>query len=131
MEIQEDYDSQTQDATLSAIYPDFQKISLDYAIMEKIDPKNVRILKAKLGWSDIGTWEAIWEELPKNNRKNITRGKVNMLDCSGSLVYGDTGKKVCIIGLDDIIVVDTDEGLLITRKDQSQRIKDAQENRLE
>lgn len=125
-QIQGDYDSQTQDATLNAIYPDMEKISLDYAIMEKVDNKEVRIIKANLGWSDIGTWEAIWEELPKNNIKNITRGQVTLLDCKGSLVYGDTGKKVCIIGLDDIIVVDTDEGLLITKKDQSKRVKDAQ-----
>ncbi len=126
VQIQKDYCSQTQDATLNAIYPDFKKISIDYAIMEKINTKEVRILKANLGWSDIGTWEAIWEELPKNNIKNITRGKVTLLDCKESLIYGDSEKKICIIGLDDIVVIDTDEGLLIAKKDQSKRVKGTQ-----
>jgi len=123
-QIAEAYDNQTQDAVLHATYPSLEKISLDYAIMEKVDPSEVRIIKAKLGWSDIGTWEAIWKELPKNQDGNIIRGKVKTLETSGSLIYGDTGKKIKVIGLKDIIVVETAEGLLISKKSESSRVKE-------
>lgn len=116
--------SQTYDATLNAIYPTIEKISLDYAIMEKIDPKKVRIFKADLGWSDIGTWEAIWQELPKNEHQNIVRGNVHLLDSQNSLVYGDTTRRICLIGVENLIVIDTPQGLLIAQKDQSARIKE-------
>lgn len=116
--------SQTFDATLNAIYPTIDKISLDYAIMEKVEPSKVRIFKADLGWSDIGTWEAIWQEMPKNQDHNIIRGNAHLLDSENSLIYGDTNRRICLIGVKDLIVVDTPEGLLIAKKDQSARIKE-------
>ncbi len=122
--IMEAYDTQTGDATINALYPQLEKISIDYAIMEKVPAKQVRIIKAELGWSDIGNWEAIWEQLPKNDDNNVMRGEVQVLDCKNSLIYGDTGKKICVIGVDDIIVVDTPEGLLISSKKDSKRIKE-------
>lgn len=112
------------DATIGALYPTMEKISLDYAIMEKVDPQKVYIIKADLNWSDIGTFESIWEELPKNENQNIIRGNVQTLDSKSCLVYGDTGRPVSIIGLEDLIVVDTEEGLLIAKKGQSNRIKE-------
>lgn len=116
--------SQTFDATLNALYPMCEKISLDYAIMEKVAPEKVRIFKADLGWSDIGTWEAIWRELPKNQDNNIIRGNVRELETKNCLVYGDTERKICLIGLEDLIVIDTEHGLLIAKKNQSTRIKE-------
>lgn len=122
--IKKAFNSQTQDATINALYPELEKISLDYAIMEKVSPSDVRIIKADLNWSDIGTWEAIWEQLPKTASENVVRGKVTLLDCRDSLVYGDTEKEVTVIGLDDIVVVNTDDGLLICKKGQGKRIKE-------
>lgn len=105
-------------------YETLEKISIDYAIMEKVDPKEVRIIKSDLGWSDIGTFSAVWEELSSSPDQNVTRGEVKTLDSSGCLIYGDSGKPIAAIGLKDIIIVDTKDGLLICKKEDSKRIKE-------
>ncbi|OGJ41944.1 hypothetical protein A3I58_03995 [Candidatus Peregrinibacteria bacterium RIFCSPLOWO2_02_FULL_39_10] len=106
------------------LYPTLEKISIDYAIMEKVDPKKVRIIKADLGWSDIGNFEAIFNELSKSKKDNITRGETKILDCSGCLIYNHTPKPVIAIGLKDIVIIDTEDGLLISDKTASKRIKE-------
>ncbi len=106
------------------LYPTLEKISIDYAIMEKVAPTEVRIIKADLDWSDIGNWEAIWEELADSPQSNILKNQPQLLDVNGSLIYGQKGKKTILIGLEDLIVVDTKDGLLIAKKDQSKRIKE-------
>lgn len=111
-------------AEISKIYPTLNKISIDYAIMENVDPNEVRIIKADLGWSDIGNWEAIWDQLAKSPTENIQRGKVEALDCQGCLIYGDNKKKIAAIGLKDIVIVNTSEGLIISQKSESKRIKE-------
>lgn len=123
-QIQASFGTPSYNEKLKDIYPTLDKISIDYAIMEKVDPGQVRIIPAELGWSDIGNWEAIWEELSKNEKENVTRGDVHILDCESSLIYSDNGKKIAAIGLKDLIVVDTKDGLLISDKKQSKRIKE-------
>ncbi|MDA1061042.1 MAG: sugar phosphate nucleotidyltransferase [bacterium] len=105
-------------------YKDLEKISIDYAIMEKVDPKEVRIIKADLGWSDIGNFEALFEEMSNSPEKNITRGNVKLLNCKGCLVYADNDKEIKAIGLENTIIVDTPDGLLVSDKHQSKRIKE-------
>lgn len=107
-------------------YSSLEKISIDYAIMEKVDPKIVRIIKADLGWSDIGNWEAIWQHLSSSPDNNITRGETKLLDCEGCLIYGDQNKQIAAIGLKDIIIIDTKEGLIVCQKSDSKRIKEIQ-----
>lgn len=113
-----------EEGQVEDIYPSLEKISIDYAIMEKVDPNEIRIIKAKLDWSDIGNWKAIWENLEKNEDGNIERGDPKLLNCKNSLVYANAEKKTIIIGLDDIIVVDTKNGLLICSKEDSKKIKE-------
>jgi mannose-1-phosphate guanylyltransferase len=62
------YDTSSQEKTIKAIYPTLEKISIDYAIMEKVDPKNVRIIKADLGLTDVGSFETLYKELEKRNQ---------------------------------------------------------------
>lgn len=110
---------------ISKIYPTLEKISLDYAIMEKVNSKKVRIVKSdKLGWSDIGNWEAIYDELAKKKGQNVTRGKTKLLDCEGCLVYADNNKEIKAIGLKNAVVIDTKVGLLVCEKKHSKRIKE-------
>ena len=118
MEISED------PSKTAEIYPTLEKISIDYAIMEKISPEEVRIIKADLGWSDIGNWEAIWEELASSKEENITRGPVKLLECEGCLIYADNGKEIRALGLKDMIIIDTAAGTLNCHKKDSKRIKE-------
>ena len=108
-------------------YKELEKISIDYAIMEHVDPKEVRIIKAKLGWSDIGNFEAIYNEMSNSPGQNITRGPVKLLDCEGCLVYADNKKEIKGIGLKDAIIVDTPDGLLVSDKAQSKRVKEIEQ----
>ncbi|MFA6992220.1 MAG: sugar phosphate nucleotidyltransferase [Candidatus Gracilibacteria bacterium] len=112
-------------AKIKNLYPTLPKISLDYAIMEKTTTKKIRIIKSdKLGWSDVGNFEAIFNELAKSKKQNILRGKVKLLECEGCLIYSDTKKTIKALGLKDLVIVDTPDGLLICKKDQSKRIKE-------
>lgn len=113
----------TQEA--KTLYKTLEKISLDYAIMEKIDPTGVRILKSvNLGWSDIGSFKAIWEELAKSPEENITRGETKLIGCSGCLIYADNNEPVAGISLTDTVIIDSPNGLLVCNKEDSKRVKD-------
>lgn len=107
-----------------SLYETLEKNSLDYAIMEKIDPSTVRIIKADLGWSDIGSFKAIWEELAKSKEENITRGETKLIGCSGCLVYADNNERVAAISLSDTVIIDSPNGLLVCNKEDSKRVKD-------
>ncbi len=65
IQIMEAYDTKDQDEVIGSIYPTLEKISIDYAIMEKVDPEKVKIIKADLDWSDIGNFDALYAELKK------------------------------------------------------------------
>lgn len=104
-------------------YPQCDKISIDYGIMEKIDPKEVRIIPAELGWSDVGTWDSIFSELTRNKENNLVKGKHVGIDTSGSLIYGTKGKLIATIGVKDLVIVETDDAVLICDKKRSHDVK--------
>ena len=96
--------------------------SIDYGIMEKAS--NVYVLPAEFGWSDLGTWGSLYEQLDLDAQNNAVVGKkVLMYDSSGNMVRVPKEKTVAIQGLKDLIVVDTPERLLICRKEDEQMIK--------
>lgn len=104
-------------------YPLCEKISIDYGIMEKVDPKEVRIIPGDLGWSDIGTWEAIYDELTVNHHDNLVKAEHIGVDTQGSLIYGYSKKIIATVGLKNIVIVDTPDALLICQKGRSQEVK--------
>lgn len=104
-------------------YASCPKISIDYAIMEKIDPRIVRIIPADLGWSDIGNWGSLFDELVSDISKNYVRGEHRSLGTHGSLIYGKNGKLIVTIGLKDLVVVDTEDALLICPKEKAFEVK--------
>jgi len=106
---------------LARIYPQLEKISIDYAIFEKAP--NMAILEADFGWNDVGSWSAIKEIQEKHPSDNVIKGNVLLLDSKNCLVYGYDKKIVAISGLQDMIVVDTKDALMICPKDRSQDVK--------
>ncbi|MBD3327920.1 mannose-1-phosphate guanylyltransferase, partial [Candidatus Peregrinibacteria bacterium] len=109
--------------TLDIHYPKCDKISIDYGIMEKVDKKDVLIIPAVLGWSDVGTWESILEELPRDENGNLIRANHHGVNTSNSLVFADKDKLIATVGLDNLVIVDTDDVLLVCKKSQSQHVK--------
>lgn len=106
-----------------AAFANIPKISFDYAITEHMNPNDVQILKGDFGWSDVGAWDVLASELEKAPGENVTRGKVTAIDSSGSVIYSTTGRKVGVIGLKDMVVVDTEDGVLVCPKDRAQDVK--------
>lgn len=96
-------------------------ISIDYGILEKSDHV-VAVLAEDIGWSDLGSWESLYDALEKNAQANVIRGEVAATDTTQSLIYGGQ-RLIGVIGLKDVVVVDTPDALLVCRKQDSQGIK--------
>lgn len=108
---------------LQKIYPKVDKISFDNAILEKMDSESVFVVAADLGWSDVGAWEALKEALEISSSENVTRGKVLIEDSSDNLIFNYTDQLTVGIDLDNLIVINTDDVLLICHKDSVPKIK--------
>jgi mannose-1-phosphate guanylyltransferase len=113
---------QEEDA-VNEIYPQCTNISIDVAVMEKAS--NVYVMPASFGWSDVGTWNSAWENMPKDYLENAAAGKnIMIMDANRCMVHAPDNKLVLLQGLEDFIVVDTKDVLLICKKDMEQEIKD-------
>ncbi len=96
------------------------KISIDYAVMEHT--RRAAIVPMNPGWSDLGSWDSLWEHRNHDKNGNYLEGDVLSVDTSGSLVVSD-GPMVAVAGLDDVVVVANDDAVLVTRRDQTQSVK--------
>jgi mannose-1-phosphate guanylyltransferase / mannose-6-phosphate isomerase len=101
-------------------FANLPNISIDYALMEKT--KNIKVFPLDASWSDIGSWDSVYDVLEKDENFNVKMGKVYDIETKNSLIFADK-KVVSTIGLEDIIVVETDEGIFIGKKGHSQKIK--------
>lgn len=108
---------------INELYPKCDKISVDYGVMEKVDPKQVRIIPADLGWSDIGTWSSLHEELTSSPNENLIKGDVKAVDCEGCILYNETNTPLSAFGLKDMVVVKTDEDCFSCPRDKSNELK--------
>ncbi len=95
-------------------------ISIDYAVMERTD--RITVVPASFGWSDVGSWEAIYDLGPADEAGNVLEGPVDTLDTSGSLIRSD-GPLVGVIGLTDVVVVASSDAVLVTRRERSGEVK--------
>lgn len=116
------YGSDKETAFIDENFPLCPNISIDYAIMEKAD--NVYVETVDLGWSDLGTWGALYDTAPHDENDNVTRGR-NILaqNCTGSMFAVPAGKVVVAAGLKDFIVADSDNALLICPRSDEQIIR--------
>lgn len=95
-------------------------ISIDYAIMEK--SKNILVCPLAVSWSDVGSWDSVYEAMEKDKNQNVKVGQVVAIDTTNSLIIG--GKRIIsTIGLKDLLIIETDEAVLISKRGESQRVK--------
>ena len=113
----EDMDFTRVDRELFAQCPED---SIDYAIMEKTE--NAVLVPFESDWSDLGSWQAIWEETDKDSNENVILGDVIVEDCTGSLFHAEE-HLIAAIGIEDMVVIDTKDALLISRRERVQDIK--------
>lgn len=117
------FNTEEEKELINTIYPQCTSISIDFGIMEKA--RNVYVIPASFGWSDLGTWNSAWENMEKDYLGNAVAGKrVMVVDATRCVVHTSDEKLVILQGLDDYIVVDTKDALLICQKEKEQEIKD-------
>ncbi len=111
-------------ATLHTLWPKLAKQTVDYGIMEKAE--RVAVIPADLGWSDIGAWDAVMElhDEVADRRGNVLQGEVIEIDTENTMALARGGRLVVTIGVRDLIIVDTEDALLITHRSQSQRVRE-------
>ena len=95
--------------------------SIDYAVMEKT--ADAVVVPMAAGWNDVGSWAALWQIAEQDGDGNAHHGDVLARDCRNSLAWAD-GRLVALLGLDDVIVVDTADALLVAHRDKAQGVKD-------
>lgn len=102
-------------------FPTIPSISIDYGVLEKSN--RVTLIPCDIGWNDVGSWQAVHEISRKDEHGNALQGNVIAVGCTNSLIR--SGKRlVAAIGIDDICVIETADAVLITKNDQSQRVRE-------
>lgn len=106
------------------VYGKLEKISIDYAITEKLDNKDVLIIKAPFDWSDVGLWSELKRVQQESEEANVVHGADHVsVDTTNTMIYGPEGKVIATLGVDDLIIVDTGDALLVADKKRDQDIK--------
>jgi len=108
-------------ATLDRVFPQMPRISVDVGVLERAE--EVYMIPATFAWDDVGAWSALGRILPKDECGNVVIGRHVGRDSYGCVVYGTT-RPIGTIGLRDIVVVETPDGILVCPKDRAQEVKD-------
>ncbi len=117
-------DTPEQEQVLHEVYPQLEKVAVDYAIIEKTH--KIATIAANIGWNDIGDWSRLKDELSATEAENVAiNAELETVDTNNVLVYrGGQKKLITTIGLDDLVIIDTDDALLIAKKSQTGRVKE-------
>jgi mannose-1-phosphate guanylyltransferase len=107
-------------AMLKQAFPHCENISIDYAVLEK-SPDVVGFATDDFGWNDVGSWNAVYELLTPDNNGNVLHAETLSRSSSGNYVHAD-GKLVALLGVKDLVVVDTPDALLIADRSRSQEV---------
>jgi len=109
--------------TLARLWPTLRKETIDYGIMEKA--ARVAVIPADLAWSDIGAWSSVMDAHPHDAAGNVLLGDVIAIDDADTMLFAQGERLVVAIGVQDLIVVDTPDAVLIARRDQTERVREA------
>lgn len=113
---------QALDSILETVYPALEKISVDYAIIEKAN--NVLMFESHFDWDDVGEWSAIERHHRKDASGNCVRGLASLVDSKNNIISNRNPEHiVTLLGVEDLVVVHTDDATLVCKKDQSQAVK--------
>ncbi len=104
---------------IASFYERVTPVSIDYAVMEKTS--SAAVIPAEFGWNDIGSWDALGNILPGDNRGNVLSGDVFVEESSNSVVFS-TSKKIVVMGVENLVVVEGDDAILVCPRDASQGI---------
>lgn len=102
-------------------YAELPAVSIDHGVMEKAE--RVTVVPASFGWSDLGSWTTAWELTDRDGQDNALPAQAVAVDSSGCYVRAPKGKLVALVGVEDLVVVDTEDALLIVPRDRAQDVR--------
>lgn len=127
LKIAEAWGTKRQNSVLSRTYSSFISESIEYGIFEKMNGGKRATIAADMGWEDVGmSWDLFYRSLVTPNKQSIIEGgaKVEFIDSEKNLIIGPKGKMIAVVGLSNIAIIDTPDGLLVSALDESQKVKD-------
>lgn len=108
------------DGTLAEEYAKLERISVDYALMEKAD--NILVIRGAFKWDDVGAWSSLADHFPRDAAGNVAIGECVPLESGGNIVVSE-GRLTALIGVEDLVVVQAEDATLICHKDRAQDVK--------
>lgn len=124
-----DMERMKTDADVQSVFPNCEKISIDYAVMEPAAAEGkVYTHPADFGWSDLGNWASLHDKLSHDTDGNGAVGNIHLYECSNCVVHTEDAKKVVLQGLDGYIVSEKGGCILVCRRSEEQRIKEFSQN---
>lgn len=108
---------------LAQVFPQCENISIDYAVLEKAQTV-VGVPAGEFGWNDVGSFNAVYELSKRDEHGNAVKGDVVLADSSGNYVESGSKRVVALCGVKDLVVVDTEDALLIVDRNQAQKVGD-------
>lgn len=122
-EIKENLDTDKEASAIAKVYTTCENISVDYGILE--NARNVEVFPAPFDWSDIGTWNALYDIQEQDENNNVVKGeKVLLRNTHRSFIYLKDKKFVAVNGISDLIVVESDDAILIANRNDEQAVKE-------
>jgi mannose-1-phosphate guanylyltransferase len=109
------------DHDVARVFPTLPSISVDYGVVEKIEAGKVGVVPGDFGWSDVGSWESAWELANKDANGNALPEGAVAVDAKGNLVRA--AKMVALVGVDDLVVVETDDAILVMPRKRAQDVR--------
>lgn len=123
--IRESIGTRRQEEVVENIFPEFKSESIDYGIMEKAE--NIYVIPGTFGWDDVGSWLAVERIRKSNESGNVVEGNIITVDCKNNIIQGDK-KLIAVVGIEGMIIVDTEDATLICDKGSTGDIKKVLEN---
>jgi mannose-1-phosphate guanylyltransferase len=106
------------------LYPMAPSISIDYGVMEKLGAGEVLVVPGDFGWNDVGSWSAIGEIADRDPAGNTVVGEAVTVDARGNILVGAPEKMLAVVGVSDLVVVVTDDAILVMPKDRAQDVRE-------
>lgn len=115
-------DKESYTGMLENVYRQMRSISFDNGVMEKA--RNIAVVDGSFGWSDVGTWDELYRLSMKDGKNNVIEGNVVTMNASNNFVTSSTGKLISIINVDNLIVVETEDSILIAERGSTAAVRD-------
>lgn len=124
MKIKDSLGTKNEAKVVATEFAKIKPISIDYGILEKLKPGSMLMVPARFTWRDVGSWKAIHEVSSSHPKANVIKGKVVSVESTGNLVYSiHKEKMITLAGVEDMVVIDTEDTLFICPKEKSQMVK--------